>query len=341
MDTVRNRLIKIEGIPADRRLIEELFAAGTLSPKARDFALDYLYPAKNWGLWVSRMLLALGVTLMLSGIVYFYAFNWNAIPDMVKLGSIEFAMVACMAGALVRGLDRLSGKFFALATATLIGVFLAVFGQVYQTGADAWELFAAWALLIVPFGVAARFAPVWGLWLVVANIGLTSYWDQWHPISHQLDALLLPFLGGFNALVLIVRELLEKHLPWLSARWTRNLPAVISLTCATLPCTWLALDWHSASDEVRWSAAAGAVIISGFYAVYRLVKPDVQTLAATVLATCIIAECVLCELLDVTGRAGADMYLLLGVLTVGIFAGAIVWLRTLSKQLEVSPWLNI
>ncbi len=341
MDTIRNRLIPLDQIPADRRLLDELHADGHLPPQVRDYALDLLYPAKNWGLWVSRLLAALGTTLVLAGIVYFYAFNWAAIPDMVKLGSVELAMAVCMGAALYRGLERTSGKFLAMAAATLIGVFLAVFGQVYQTGADAWELFATWALLIVPFGVASCFAPVWGLWLVVANTGIICFWNQIHPLHFHVDLLIFPMLATFNAGILALREGLEKRLTWLNARWTRNLPAAITLLCAAWPCAWLAVDWTHASPELYWSALAGAAILGGFYGVYRYYKPDMQALAATLLSVCMVAECALVRLLDLDGKSGAAMFLLLGVVTVSLFAGVIVWLRNLTKQLEVSPWLNI
>ena len=341
MDTVRNRLIPLEEIPADRRLVEELFRDGKISPRARDYALDLLYPARNWGLWISRVLAGLGTALVLAGIVYFYAFNWNAIPDLVKLGSVELAMAGAMAAALLRGLDRTSGKFLALAAATLIGVFLAVFGQVYQTGADAWELFAGWALLILPFGVAAAFAPIFGLWLVVANLALFLYWNQMHPWRFHLDEMIFPILSGFNVAVLALRESVEKRLPWLRARWTRNLPALIGLTCAVIPCAWAAVDWNWANTEVPWAAGIGALILAGFYGIYRYYKLDVQALAATILCVCLVAECLLFRILDIGGHGNAGMLLLMGVLTVGLFAGVIVWLRNLTKQLEVSPWLNI
>ncbi|MET0204922.1 MAG: DUF2157 domain-containing protein [Casimicrobiaceae bacterium] len=50
--------------------------------------------------------------------------------------------------AVWRGLDTLPGKA-ALVAALLAGALLALVGQVYQTGADTFELFAAWAVAIV------------------------------------------------------------------------------------------------------------------------------------------------------------------------------------------------
>ncbi|MBC8290414.1 MAG: DUF2157 domain-containing protein, partial [Planctomycetes bacterium] len=52
------------------------------------------------------------------------------------------------------------------------GVFLAVFGQVYQTGADEWLLFAGWAGLILPWTALSRFEALWILWLATDTFAL-------------------------------------------------------------------------------------------------------------------------------------------------------------------------
>jgi uncharacterized membrane protein len=336
MDTIRDGLIPLEDIPADRQLVDRLLSRGEISAPARDYALDLLYPARNWGLWISRLLAALGTALVLAGVVYFFAFNWNAIPDLVKLGAVETALAGCLAGAVLRGLERTSGRFLALAGATLLGVFLAVFGQIYQTGADAWELFALWALLIVPFGATSRFAPVFGLWLAVANVALVLFWDQVHPTwGPHFDFLVFPVVAVFNLAVLTLREALEKREPWLAPQWTRHMPCAVSVIAAAIPCALLAGEWHPDSATLAWSTGIGVPVLIGLYAFYRLVRPDVQALAGPVLAACLIAESFLSRLLDIGRHEDAAMLLILGLATVGIFAAAIVWLRTLSAQLEV------
>ena len=42
----------------------------------------------------------------------------------------------------------------------LIGTLFAVFGQIYQTGADAYDLFLGWTLFTILWAVAIRFAPL-------------------------------------------------------------------------------------------------------------------------------------------------------------------------------------
>lgn len=55
----------------------------------------------------------------------------------------------------------------------LTGTLLAVFGQIYQTGADAYDLFLGWTLFTVLWAIAARFAP---LWLTFIGLLCTTIW---------------------------------------------------------------------------------------------------------------------------------------------------------------------
>ena len=66
------------------------------------------------------------------------------------------------------GFDRPAGQALLIGASVLTGVLLAVIGQVFQTGADAFELFLVWTVLILPWTLASRSAAHWLVWLVVA-----------------------------------------------------------------------------------------------------------------------------------------------------------------------------
>ena len=125
-----------------------------------------------WRRWIERVLLVIGATLTLTGVIFFFAYNWDGLSSPWKFRLIEGALAGCSLAAWRFGLDTLAGKVSVLAACVLIGVFLAVFGQIYQTGANTYELFSAWALLIFPWVLLLRFAPLWTLWLVLLNIAL-------------------------------------------------------------------------------------------------------------------------------------------------------------------------
>jgi hypothetical protein len=90
-----------------------------------------------------------------------------------------------------------------------VGVFLAVFGQVYQTGADRWDLFAQWSALIFGWVLLARFTPLWGVWLVVTNLALGLYLVQTGFFDHNLFVM-HTFLNG---VILVARSVCLPVLP--------------------------------------------------------------------------------------------------------------------------------
>lgn len=326
-------------IPANRQLVEHLFSQGLITQGARDHALELVYPARNWALWVSRLLLAVGAALVLSGIVYFFAFNWAAIEDHVKLLSVAAGMAGCLGFVHFYGLERRTGQVMLLAAGVLTGVFLAVFGQVYQTGADAYTLFTAWALLILPWVGVSCFAGMWVLWLGIANVALLLWWDQHVLPSRDMESLILVLLAGFNGAFLGGREVFSKGREWLEGRWTRVLLSAAVLVCITIPGLGLILDYKSPHTGIVIGGFLSPFVIAGFYFFYRHVRADMQVLSLAVLAGCALIETAagraIFEAVDVRFAGAALPMLFMGFFTIGLFSAAVVWLRRISQAMEV------
>lgn len=133
---------------ATPELVEGLYHQHFINERARVCALELLHPHQQWGYWIVQLLNILGFTLILSGLVYFFAFNWEEMPANYKFISIETALCCACYGAYAFSLAELTGKLSMSAACILLGIFLAVFGQIYQTGADAYTLFLTWSILI-------------------------------------------------------------------------------------------------------------------------------------------------------------------------------------------------
>lgn len=86
----------LESIPATRMMVDKLFSAKLISSEAREQGIEFLYPPKNWGLWASKFLSMLGIALVLSGIIYFFAFNWDKMPSAIKFVLIQVGIVGCI-----------------------------------------------------------------------------------------------------------------------------------------------------------------------------------------------------------------------------------------------------
>ena len=98
--------VDLDKIPATRQQVSRLYFAGLLDREARLHAFELLNPRRLWKLWASRLLLVLGAALILTGIIFFFAANWNSFSGLVKLAGIEFGLVLCLASAWLYGLER-------------------------------------------------------------------------------------------------------------------------------------------------------------------------------------------------------------------------------------------
>ncbi|MEQ1790215.1 MAG: DUF2157 domain-containing protein [Rickettsiales bacterium] len=337
MDTQKNTNISLEHIQANRQLVDELSVHKLISPEAREYALNILYPAKNWGLWASRLLLVLGVSLVLAGIIYFFAFNWNEITPAMKLGSVQLAILVCIAAAYFQKLEQLPGKVLLLGASVLVGVFLAVFGQVYQTGADAYNLFIMWAALILPWVIITEFAALWVVWLVIANLALNLYWSQAAQPERDMEFMIISYLAIFNSLFLTLREyFVSKQTKWLEGNWTRVILVVPILILAMIAGITYVVDSGHSNQAINISALISVIILVVFYVIYRFKLPDMWSLSATILSGCIIVEVAILRIVtDNFSHTNSILFLFMGCITLGIFTLAVIKLRSIGKEMGV------
>ena len=333
-------------IPADRALVEALYAGGRISREARHYALALLYPRHEWGLWTARLLLALGAALMLAGVIYFFAFNWAKIPPAAKLAGIQMALIGCLAMACRASLKNLHGQLWLLAASVLTGVFLAVFGQIYQTGADAWQLFALWAVLVSGWTVIAAFAAQWLLWLLLVNTALWLWWDQAALPGEDMAFMILLWLTLFNGAALALREYFAvvRGCTWLAARWTRLLLTVTVLLFMLISAVVWVFEAENASLSIKLSGTLGVIGHLALYYLYRHRLADFRSLTATVLSACIVLDCVVIKTLIIDpGRFISHaillyedaLLLLTGLLTIGLFTAAALYLKRAARKMEV------
>ena len=155
----------------------------------------------GWGLFWKQLLGQSGALLLLAGIVCFFAFNWADMPAFAKFGIIIAGMLLAAAIPIIKGLDHFAGSVGLLFCGLLAGPLLAVFGQTYQTGADAWELFRAWALFLIPLALLGRQTGLWFAAWLISTLWAVFWLAQEQRIGQPL--LYPPFvLGQFLFLLL-------------------------------------------------------------------------------------------------------------------------------------------
>jgi len=166
-----------------RRTIEQLLHQGLLPLKNTEVAATHLevYPSKRrWLDFFNKALLIIGAVALVLSLVFFIAYNWQNLGKIGKFALVEGALaitIALYVSLSFRRQFQLIRQLLLLIASIITGSLLALFGQIYQTGADTWQLFFAWAILITPWVVIARFPALWLLWLGLINAFLLLYLD--------------------------------------------------------------------------------------------------------------------------------------------------------------------
>ncbi len=132
----------------------------------------------DWLRFSRYFLLGAGAAFLLSGIVFFFAYNWAALHRFVKIGIVLSLLVATGVFGLIAPVRETVRQVALTAVVALIGVLLAVLGQIYQTGANSYDYFVAWTLFAVPWVALVGFAPLWLLFAALLNATFITYSQQ-------------------------------------------------------------------------------------------------------------------------------------------------------------------
>ena len=313
--------------------VRHLASEGVLDATALERSLEIIGHIPNkarWQRFIDLLLLVLGGWLLLAGIFFFFAYNWQDLSSFTKFGSIEVLIVVAIAVAFFKGLDSASGKG-ALAVATiLIGVLLAVFGQVYQTGADSYQLFFTWAFLAVGWVIIGRIAPLWLGWLGLAQVALILYWMQ--RVDDRYSWLFM-LLFAINFAALLYWEVRHWRQP--SQRWWPRIAAITSLGAVLLPSLAFIFDNYRTNGDAQRPLIFLLYIVFTVAAFfwYSFQHEDMPILALIILGIIITVTSLLIEFFDVDN---AFVALLFGFVVMIQAALAVRWLRMVSDRWEVA-----
>lgn len=292
-------------------------------------------PVSAWREALSLGLALLGGALIGAAIIYAVAFNWQAMGREVRL-TLPIVFTAGLAlGGRALGLDRMGGLVSLSLACLTAGAALLVHGQTYQTGADAWQLFASWAALITPWVVLARFAPLVVAWILLLNVAFGTFWETQFVFGPRVREVVgAVVIGGANAGLLAVWERFgEQHLRAGAGRFgprTLMLLAAFPLTGAAC---WSVLETRSFAVLATLSLGALAAAVAAVNAYYRPGRrPDLFALTVAVFAVVAVlitgGSRVIFDVIDL-GEGGI---LFVSAYVLALVAGAASWLRTRHRE---------
>ncbi|MBN2143820.1 MAG: DUF2157 domain-containing protein [Candidatus Aureabacteria bacterium] len=316
-----------------RRQLIDLIEQGTIPAEKIEAALAAVKvtpDGKSWRTFIDQFLIWLGGLALAFAVMFFIAYNWKSLGHFTKFAMVEGFMALAIAAYCKLADNTIAGKVWLLVAAISLGVLLALYGQTYQTGADPWQLFFNWALLMLPWALISRFPAIWIVWVALVNVSIIMYYLTFGGIFGFVIGSESGMLWGtflFNTFAFIAWQLLVKAWHWLSQNWAVRLLAVGS----GVPLTWLVLFSifnHREADFLPglvWGIWLGAM-----YCVYRKLKVDLFMLAGCCLSAITVIISFLGKHLLHHGDSGVFLFLALVVIAMG--GGSALWLKKVSQE---------
>jgi uncharacterized membrane protein len=314
-------------------LLRALAGNGALNAAAlsRARALASITPSReNWFTFLERLFVIGGAAIASAALICFVAHNWNELGRWFRFALFEGAVVLFALGAMFFLSKPLLSKAFAVLAYFALGGLLAFVGQTYQTGADTYQLFFAWAALGLIWCFAAKW---WGLWLVafvVLQVGLLTWMT--------MDIVFLNVkYADWRAYVVIAVNLacfvlfyLLRHAPGFDTQWLSRFAAASSVAWATV----LAIVWGHESTSHAINLIAAVLVVGLYLWSSRVGRASFD---ATLLYVCAFAAIALTtwwlgRMIDFLGRVSPDFFTLFAAYIAGASAAATVWIKNLTKR---------
>ena len=305
----------------------------------------------DWRRYIDHFMTAVGALLIVAGIAAFFAWNWADLSYAIKFALIQGGIVAAILLAWKLGLDSIGGRASLFAAGFLMGILMAVFGQVYQTGADPFGLFLAWAFFVLPLAIVGRQAGLWILFQTLLVIALIMYWTQvvdppdgWWQLATLLGPLfwlsstlmnsdLACLVFALNVVALIIWEVAaNRNTDWLQGRTYPRLVAFGALVTVLIPTTVIIM-----ASGNGWGGEIGVIspvlymlaTLSGLY-YYQHQRHDLLILSLCSFGAVLVLTTVFVRFMV----ESAGGILLLAIMLIAQVAGAAYWLRNVSRQWE-------
>jgi uncharacterized membrane protein len=288
---------------------------------------------KDWQLFFSQLTLWLGVIFCAVAVIFFFAYNWQAMGLFAKFGLVEVLIVASLVFYWRIDAKEVIAQASLLFASLLVGALLALVGQTYQTGADTYELFTVWASAILPWVLVSRFAALWLFCLVLINVAVILYYQTFGGLFGLLfdGEEIVWVLFILNTAALCCWELAAYcGVDWLRKSSSTRILAVVSGSLITLLATAAIVDF----DEREYGKITALLVYPVWlvlvYGVYRHLMKDVFVLAGGVLSIIIFITVCLSDVMLKHGDGGA--FLFIGFVIIALSAVGGFWLKSVANE---------
>ncbi|WP_338197481.1 DUF2157 domain-containing protein [Flagellimonas marinaquae] len=314
----------------DRNDIKLVVLHSNWSEQGVDRALsDHVYSNKYaWLRFLKLLVLTLGISFTVAGIIYFFAYNWDSLNKFLKLGAVQSLVLIFTFLALFIKQKAFIKKSILTGAPVLVGVMYAVFGQIYQTGANAYDFFLTWTIFITIWVFISNFPTLWLIYVSLLNITLVLYAKQGVENWSESEVFILLFLLNTLALICFLflpRFLKANYYP----KWFTNFLAIAAVTVATAGVTGGILV--DEQDYSFWLLLFLFFFFSGLGIWMGLLKKNLFYIAII----CFSWVVVFCSFL-LSESDGAGSFFTVGVIIIVAVTFLIRCLKNLQKKLTIS-----
>lgn len=228
---------------------------------------------ESWQKFLKLFFISLGVGFTTAGIIFFFAYNWADLNKFVKIGLVEGLIIISILVILFSKISLNIKNILLTGTSILVGVLFAVFGQIYQTGANAYDFFLGWTVFIAIWVFISNYAPLWLLFITLVNTTIILYSEQ---VAHDWSLVFLySLLFVINLLFLTVSLYIKRIAKDVKVpNWFLNLIALATVYYSTMGISYGIFDEYQVSffvliiiTSILYGVGVkyGLKIKSGFY----------------------------------------------------------------------------
>ncbi len=193
----------------------------------------HVYPDKrSWQKFLSITLLVLGLGFIVSGIIFFFAFNWDKLTKFEKLGLVGGLLSASVLLSITLKVKPVVRQIMITASAILVGALFAVFGQIYQTGANSYDFFLAWTIFATLWVWAGNFPPLTSIWLILAHVTYFLYVEQFGVEWGVVTICLIVFIA--DIFIWLILKFLDHAKQLQAPGWMLNVLSAFAVYQSTI-----------------------------------------------------------------------------------------------------------
>lgn len=185
-----------------------------------------VYPDQHaWQKFIKILFLTFAVGFTVAGIIFFFAYNWDELNKFFKLAILQILIIGGIVFVLKSNTSLTVKNIILTGTSMLVGAPFAVFGQIYQTGANAYDFFLGWTIFISIWVIIANYASLWLLYSVLLNTTFYFYTEQVMQTSYFILVLMVFVLINFITLTGL-KYISKRNTTFALPQWYYNILAI-------------------------------------------------------------------------------------------------------------------